>query len=90
MGFVGTVRGILESLSSADAIVWAANRAERAFAIGELSGELGLAFATTLVALLSGIIISWLNDLQTRSEANFLHDLEQLSAEILDGRSTAS
>ena len=59
-GFIGTVRGILEALSKTGDVVWAANRLERASAIGELAGELGLAFSTTLMALLMGVAVGLL------------------------------
>ena len=57
IGFIGTVRGILEALSKAEDVVWAVDRLERADAIAELSGELGLAFSTTLFALLASIVL---------------------------------
>ncbi len=60
IGFVGTVRGILEALSRAGDVVWAADRLERADAIAGLAGELGLAFSTTLFALLAGIAVGLL------------------------------
>ena len=60
IGFVGTVRGILEALSKAGDVVWAADRLERADAIAGLAGELGLAFSTTLFALLAGIAVGLL------------------------------
>ena len=60
IGFVGTVRGILEALSKAGDVVWAADRLERADAISGLAGELGLAFSTTLFALLVGIAVGLL------------------------------
>lgn len=64
IGFIGTVRGILLSLSNADAIVWASTQADRADAISTLSGSLGLAFATTMIALLIGVFISLLSALE--------------------------
>lgn len=68
IGFIGTVRGILLSLSNADAIVWASTQADRADAIASLSGNLGLAFATTMIALLIGVLISLLSALEGRFE----------------------
>ncbi|ESX14473.1 MotA/TolQ/ExbB proton channel family protein [Mesorhizobium sp. M0179] len=68
IGFIGTVRGILLSLSNADAIVWASTQADRADAIATLSGSLGLAFATTMIALLIGVFISLLSSLEGRFE----------------------
>ena len=60
IGFIGTVRGVLEALSKAGDVVWAADRLERADAIAGLAGELGLAFSTTLFALLAGIAVGLL------------------------------
>lgn len=60
IGFIGTVRGIMLSLNGADAIVWAETVNERSTAISALSADLGLAFATTLLALLGGALLSLL------------------------------
>ena len=56
IGFIGTVRGILEALAKTGDVVWANDRLERAEAIAGLAGELGLAFSTTFFALLASII----------------------------------
>ena len=61
LGFIGTVRGILEALAQAGDVVWAANRPERADAVGQLAGALGLAFSTTLFALLVGVVLGLLS-----------------------------
>ncbi len=66
LGFIGTVRGIMNSLTGADAIVWATTASERAQAISTLSADLGLAFATTLLALAFGILLSLLAALEVR------------------------
>ncbi|MEL0437947.1 MotA/TolQ/ExbB proton channel family protein [Phycobacter sp. K97] len=58
IGFIGTVRGIMLSLTGADQIVWASTINERSAAISALSTDLGLAFATTLIALLLGVVLS--------------------------------
>jgi hypothetical protein len=58
IGFIGTVRGIMLSLSGADAIVWAETVNQRSAAISSLSADLGLAFATTLLALLFGALLT--------------------------------
>lgn len=58
LGFIGTVRGIMLALSGADAIVWAETVNQRSAAISGLSGDLGLAFATTLLALLFGALLT--------------------------------
>lgn len=84
LGFIGTVRGILTSLTGADAIVWATTQAERADAISQLAGELGLAFATTFIALLAGILVSFFNEQQTKSESSFIQELESWAVSALD------
>ncbi|MER9473670.1 MotA/TolQ/ExbB proton channel family protein [Mesorhizobium sp. M0520] len=66
LGFIGTVRGIMNSLTGADSIVWATTASERAQAISTLSADLGLAFATTLLALAFGILLSLLAALEVR------------------------
>jgi len=58
IGFIGTVRGIMLALSGADAIVWAETVNQRSAAISGLSADLGLAFATTLLALLFGAFLT--------------------------------
>ncbi len=60
IGFIGTVRGIMLSLNGADAIVWAETVNERSTAISSLSADLGLAFATTLLALLGSALLTLL------------------------------
>ena len=66
IGFIGTVRGIMLSLTGADQIVWATTVNERSAAISALSTDLGLAFATTLIALLLGVILSLLLAVEQR------------------------
>jgi len=66
IGFVGTVRGIMLSLTGADQIVWASSVNERSSAISALSTDLGLAFATTLIALLLGIMLSVIVNFEQR------------------------
>lgn len=66
IGFIGTVRGIMNSLTGADGIVWAATTPERAQAISALAGELGLAFSTTMLALIFGVMLSVLSFIELR------------------------
>ena len=66
LGFVGTVRGIKNSLAGADGLVFADTLNERADAIATLSGDLGLAFATTLLALLFSLILTILLAIEGR------------------------
>ena len=64
IGFIGTVRGIMLALSGADAIVWAETVNQRSAAISGLSADLGLAFATTLLALLFGALLTILTAME--------------------------
>ena len=66
LGFVGTVRGIKNSLAGADGLVFADNLNERADAIGALAGDLGLAFGTTLLALLGSMVLTILLAIEGR------------------------
>ena len=72
IGFIGTVRGIMTALAGAGDVVWAGDRLERADAIGQLAGELGLAFSTTLFALLVGVLLGWVNAVTRAYEERLL------------------
>jgi len=69
IGFIGTVRGIFSALPESSGVVFATSRIERAEAIGGLAGELGLAFSTTLFALVAVLLLSFIVLLATRHEA---------------------
>lgn len=84
VGFVGTVRGISLALSDSDTIVSAQTVAEQAAAITSVSGVLGLAFMSTLLALLLGLITSLLNDYQAATERQLIDELEYRVATTLD------
>jgi hypothetical protein len=86
IGFIGTVRGILYALPGTDNIVWAASRAERASAIGIVATDLGLAFATTFMALVVGVLLSWLNDLEMTEEEKYVVRLSELGSTAVDPR----
>ena len=76
IGFIGTVRGILEALARAGDVVWANDRLERADAIGQLAGELGLAFSTTFFALVVSIALTAAASVQGTREERRLEALE--------------
>lgn len=75
LGFIGTVLGIGAALGDADKVVRAANAAEQAGAISAVTSLLGIAFDTTLVALICGLPLTALLLSLTSREAQFLHDL---------------
>lgn len=72
IGFIGTVRGILNALPEAREVVFASSKLGRADAIGALAGELGLSFSTTLFALLASLALSVVLLLASRFESGFL------------------
>ncbi|WP_436715103.1 MotA/TolQ/ExbB proton channel family protein [Roseiconus lacunae] len=72
IGFIGTVRGMLLALGQADSIVRATTVAGRAAAITEVGSQLSLAFTTTLIALLLGLLTSFFSSLQRKSEQSLL------------------
>lgn len=84
VGFIGTVRGISAALSSADSIVRAQTAAEQAAAITAVAGTLGIAFTTTLIALLFGLITSYFDDLQSAQEGDFVRDVEESLVPLLE------
>jgi biopolymer transport protein ExbB/TolQ len=68
LGFIGTVLGISEALGHIGAMTSGASAPERMLANYGLSSNLYVAFDTTLVALVLGIILGFLVDtLETRS-----------------------
>lgn len=84
IGFIGTVRGISASLSSADSIVRAQTSVDQAAAINAVAGTLGIAFTTTLIALLFGLITSYFDDLQSTQEGDFVRDVEENLVALLE------
>ncbi|MDJ0840900.1 MAG: MotA/TolQ/ExbB proton channel family protein [Acidobacteriota bacterium] len=83
LGFVGTVLGIGAALGDADKVVSAMDAAAQAGAISGVTSLLGVAFDTTLVALICGLpamaLMYWIRS----SESSFLNHLpEQLEERI--------
>lgn len=67
LGFLGTVRGILMALSAVGGLSQG-DAVSRLGALLSVSGALGIAFATTLLALVCMIILSYADIRQERSE----------------------
>lgn len=57
VGFIGTIRGLSQALSNADIIFKSSPGLEQAISISEIAGVLGIAFATTLIALVLTLIL---------------------------------
>lgn len=77
IGFIGTVRGISAGLSNSDSIVRATSQVEQAAAITSVSGQLGIAFTTTLIALILGLVLGIFERFQSRLETADLLELER-------------
>lgn len=75
IGFIGTVRGIMDALGDADTIVRATTQTDQAAAVTEVAGILGISFTTTFVALLLSMIITVIDDYQTKEEREVLENL---------------
>ncbi len=84
IGFIGTVRGISGALSGADSIVRETTALGQAAAVSDVAGTLGIAFTTTLLALLFGLISSLFNDAQATSEDTLADDIEKELMPLLD------
>lgn len=72
LGFIGTVVGISEALGNADEVVRASDQASQAEAISSVTATLGVAFDTTLVALVCTIPVMLLISLWRSGESRFL------------------
>ena len=84
LGFIGTVIGMSSSLMLADGLFVGG---DRQLAIGRMTSELGLAFDTTLVALVLGIITSIpLAAMRSRERTFF----REFAASIADYRSQST
>jgi hypothetical protein len=75
LGFLGTVMGISFALTNADLLVRAGSQASRASAMLQVSGVLGVAFTTTFIALILGLITSLISDWQFAREDQFYDDI---------------
>lgn len=84
IGFVGTVLGIMGALANVDAISRAPAGAQQAVEVSFVAGSLGLAFATTAIALIAGLILRVFTDWQEAREARIVTDLEIHLAPLLD------
>lgn len=62
-GFIGTKRGLSEALSQSDAIIRAGTEINQAMTMSNITYALGIAFTTTLVALVLGILLNFFDNL---------------------------
>ena len=83
LGFIGTVLGISDGLAGADDIVTAATPAGQSAAVSEVAGRLGVAFTTTLVALVTGLLIDLLSRWQQVNEERALR--RRFAREAVEG-----
>lgn len=78
IGFIGTVRGIMEALGDADIIVRATTQSAQADAVTQIASVLGVSFTTTFVALVLGVALTMLGDYQSREEREEVDRLRDL------------
>ncbi len=84
LGFLGTVRGILLALADIDSIVRAGSTFDQAAAVSQIGTSLGLAFATTAVALVLGLLFRVISDYQTAREEALVQDCESMFTPLVD------
>jgi len=84
VGFLGTVRGIMFALRDAGSIVAAQSPSAQAAAVASVTDQLGVAFTTTFIALLFGLILSWMDDRQTQREIRLVDVIEENLNQLLD------
>ena len=84
IGFIGTVRGITAALYDADSIVLAQTELQQAAAITSVASTLGLAFATTLMALVINVVISLFISLQSTAEMRLVTGSERVAIDLLN------
>ncbi|WP_299684502.1 MotA/TolQ/ExbB proton channel family protein [uncultured Dokdonia sp.] len=58
IGFIGTIRGLSNALSDADIIFRSGSGLDQAISISSITGVLGVAFSTTLIALVLTLLLS--------------------------------
>lgn len=90
IGFIGTVRGILNALPEARDVVFASTTLGRADTIGTLAGELGLAFSTTLFALVASLVLSFVLLISSRAEAAILRVVADQNESAVDNQRSAA
>lgn len=79
VGFIGTVRGMMNALGDAGSIVSAVDQQAQQAAVTEVSGLLALAFATTFLALLANGVLTIANALDERAVLTILNRIEATS-----------
>ncbi|MBN2544517.1 MAG: MotA/TolQ/ExbB proton channel family protein [Spirochaetes bacterium] len=86
LGFIGTVLGISEALGNADEVVKAPDVAAQAFAITDITTMLGVAFDTTLVALICSVPLFFMIQTIRSSESKFFISFEQKISTLIKER----
>ncbi|MDM4018211.1 MotA/TolQ/ExbB proton channel family protein [Roseiconus lacunae] len=91
LGFIGTIIGIGEGLGKADGPVEATGTSARVGAVQELTSSLAVAFDTTLVALVLGLMATAYMMYKERLRGTYISDLRSLLIEakpVPSGRDT--
>ena len=75
LGFIGTVLGLSQAVGGFGAVVSSGADLETLkFALGDVTSGLGIAFETTLIALVAALMVQLLMTLLMRKEEQFLDD----------------
>ncbi|RWB26414.1 MotA/TolQ/ExbB proton channel family protein [Mesorhizobium sp.] len=83
IGFIGTVRGIMLALPAAQGLFGTSGPAQIA-ALNDVIEPLGLAFATTLIALVAGLVTGLLGDWEMAQEQVLLSRIEDSLIDRID------
>ena len=78
IGFIGTVRGIMLALNDASLLVASGAPLAQQAAVTDVTSTLALAFATTLVALLAGLVLLPITTLEERATMRRVDRIENV------------
>lgn len=84
VGFLGTVLGIMSALADVDAISRVPPGPQQAVEVSFVAGTLGLAFATTAIALFTGLVLRYLHESLSAFETRMVTEQEALLTPLVD------
>lgn len=84
IGFLGTVLGIMSALAEVDAISRVPPGPQQAVEVSFVAGTLGLAFATTAIALFAGLVLRYLHESLSAFETRMVTEQEALLTPLVD------
>ena len=84
VGFLGTVLGIMSALADVDAISRVPPGPQQAVEVSFVAGTLGLAFATTAIALFAGLVLRFLHESLAAFETRMVTEQEAMLTPLVD------